>query len=126
MMLRAVMVLAAFMVCAGPVCAQSVDQDPAAILELGGSGNWNVKGGGSSFGPSVALEATPIEHWLELEVGVTPLFARHSTEWDTDLLFKKPWTVSRKMEFMLGIGPAWVHTKSPSMTANSISAELAP
>ena len=125
-MLRAAVVVAALFVCAGTASAQSVDQDPAAVLELGASGNWNVKGGGSSFGPSVAVEITPIEHWLELEAGVTPLFARHSTEWDTDLLFKKPWTVSKKMEFMLGIGPAWVHSNSAIMTRNSISVEAAP
>jgi hypothetical protein len=47
--------------------------------------------------------------WLELEVGVTPLFGRHSTEWNTDLLFKKPWTLPKKAELMLGVGPEWVH-----------------
>jgi len=44
---------------------------------------------------------------LELESGLTPLFKRHSTEWDTDFLFKKPWTLSRTAEFMLGVGPEW-------------------
>ena len=29
-----------------------------------------------------------------------------------DLLFKKPWTLSPKMEFMLGIGPEWIHTNA--------------
>lgn len=28
-------------------------------------------------------------------------------EWDTDFLFKKPWTISKKLEFMAGIGPEW-------------------
>ena len=45
-------------------------------MELGGAANWNVKDGGSSFGPTVAVEVTPIENWLELEAGVTPLFSR--------------------------------------------------
>jgi hypothetical protein len=40
-----------------------------------------LKDGGSSFGPTVAVEVTPIENWLELEAGVAPLFTRHSTEW---------------------------------------------
>jgi hypothetical protein len=62
----------------------------------------------------------------ELEAGVTPLFARHSTEWDIDLLFKKPWTLSKKTEFMLGVGPAWVHTNEYGMASNSVSAELVP
>lgn len=112
-----------FFLCAGEVFAQSVDKEPAAIVELGGAAQWNVKDGGSSFGPSAAVEVTPIEKWLELEAGVTPLLARHSTEWDTDLLFKKPWTLSKKTEFMLGVGPAWVHTKKYGIATNSVSGE---
>jgi hypothetical protein len=105
---------------------QSEEKEPAAIVELGGATNWAVKGGGSSFGPSAAVEFTPVERWLEIEGGVTPLFGRHSTEWDTDLLFKKPWTLSKKVEFMLGVGPAWVHTRKNGITRNSVSGELAP
>ncbi len=71
----------------------------------------------------LAAEVTPIENWLELEAGVTPLFTRHSTEWDTDLLFKKPWTLSKKAEFMIGIGPEWVHTRQYGVTTNSFAAE---
>ncbi len=64
----------------------------------------------------LAVEVTPIENWLELEAGITPLFSRHhSTEWDTDLLFKKPWTLSKKAELMVGVGPEWVHTREPGM-----------
>ena len=92
-------------VCSASSRAQSPDKEPAAII--GGAGNWNVKGGGSAYGPTVAVEVTPIKNWLELEVGATPLFAKGSTEWDTDFLFKKPWDISREMEFMLGVGPAW-------------------
>jgi hypothetical protein len=89
------------------IAAQSVDKEPepAAIVELGGAAGWDLKGGGSSFGPDFAVEVTPIEDWLELEAGTTALFHRHSTEWDTDLLLKKPWTLSKKVEFMAGVGP---------------------
>jgi hypothetical protein len=99
------------------------EKEPAAIVELGGAAAHGLTGEGANFGPTVALEVTPIENWLELEAGVTPLFARHSTEWDTDLLFKKPWTLSKKAEFMLGVGPEWVHTTKYSMTTNSVSGE---
>ena len=81
------------------------------------------KAAGSSFGPDVAVEITPIENWLELEAGVTPLFSRHSTEWDTDLLFKKPWTLSKKAEFMFGVGPEWIHTRENGVTTNSVAGE---
>jgi hypothetical protein len=107
----------------GTALAQSVEKEPAAVLELGGAANWNFKGGGTSFGPTVAVEITPIENWLELEAGVTPLFTFHSTEWDVDLLFKKPWTLSKKVEFMAGVGPEWVHITKNSVTTNSLSGE---
>jgi hypothetical protein len=117
-------VLIAFLFpCAGNALAQTVDKDPVAVVEIGGAANWNFKGGGTSFGPTVAVEVTPIENWLELEAGVTPLFARHSREWDTDLLFKKPWTLSKKVEFMVGVGPEWVHVTKNGITSNSISGE---
>jgi hypothetical protein len=104
-------------------CAQSEEKDPAAVLELGGATAGNIKDGGFNGGPSVAVEVTPIENWLELEGGVTALFAAETTEWDTDLLFKKPWTLSRKAEFMAGIGPEWVHTHDHGGTRNSLAGE---
>ena len=110
----------------GNAFAQSADKEPAAIVELGSAASWNVKGGGSSFGPAAGIEFTPIKNWLELELGVTPFFARHSTEWEADLLLKKPWDISKKMEFMLGVGPAWVRTNRSGATRNSVSAEVAP
>ena len=108
---------------AGNAFAQSSEKEPAAIVELGGAASYGLTGEGTSFGPTVAVEVMPIENWLELEAGVTPLFTRHSTEWDIDLLFKKPWTLSKKAEFMVGIGPQWVHATKYSVTTNSISGE---
>jgi hypothetical protein len=104
--------------------AQSVDKEPAAVLEVGGSASQSLTGDGSSFGPTLGIEVTPIENHLELEAGVTPLFRRHSTEWDADLIFKKPWTLSKKAEFMVGIGPEWIHERRYGITANSIGAEV--
>jgi len=103
----------------------SQDKDPAAILEIGASTSWNVTGGAATFAPNFAVETTPIENWLELEAGVSPFYTRNSTEWDTDLLFKKPWTISRKAEFMLGVGPQWVYLRQNGKTTNSIAGEVA-
>ena len=97
---------------------QSVDKEPAAVIELGGAPGWNLKDGGWGCGPTVAVEVTPIENWLELEMGVTASFGHHSTEWSTDLLFKKPWTISEKVEFMFGFGPEWIRSRQYSVTAN--------
>src|SRR5579885_478792 len=98
--------------------------EPAAVVELGGANSWNLTGG-SSAGADVAVEFTPIENWLEVEVGTSPLFTRHSVEWGTDVLFKKPWTVSKKAELMIGVGPEWVHTRQFGITTNSLAGEFA-
>ena len=101
------------------------DKDPIAIVELGATTSWNFSGGAATFAPNLAAEVTPIENWLEIEAGVSPFYTHKSTEWDTDLLFKKPWTISRKAEFMLGVGPEWVHVGQNGKVPNSISGEVA-
>ena len=101
------------------------EKDPIVILELGAATSWNLSGGATTFAPSFASEVTPIEHWLELEAGVSPFYTRNSTEWDTDLLFKKPWTLSPKTEFMVGVGPQWVHLRKNGKVTNTIAGEVA-
>jgi hypothetical protein len=105
--------------------AQSADKEPkeVAVVELGAAADWSITSGGSNVAPTAAVEVTPIEKWLELEAGVTPIFSRHSTEWDVDLLFKKPWTLSKKVEFMAGVGPEWVHLRHGGETTNSVAGE---
>jgi hypothetical protein len=111
-----------------PLLGQTVvdkDKDPKAIIELGAATSWNLGGGAATFAPNLAAEITPIENWLEIEAGVSPFFTRRSTEWDTDLLFKKPWTLSPTAEFMFGVGPEWVHLKQHGTVNNSIAGEVA-
>ena len=110
------------------VCPFGVAQSEkeAAVLEIGPAVSRSLTEGQSAFGPTVAVEVTPIENWLELEAGVTPLFRRHSTEWSVDLLFKKPWTLSDKNEFMIGVGPEWIHTNAFGVKQDSVAAEVAP
>jgi hypothetical protein len=81
-----------------------------AIGEIGGASSTDIKRGKSSFGYSLSVEATPIEDWLEVELGVSPTYATNYRETDVDFLIKKPWTFSSKLEFMLGIGPEWAQT----------------
>src|SRR6202008_2455454 len=101
------------------------EKDPIVIVELGAATSWNLSGGSATFAPNLAAEVKPKENWLELAASVSPLYTRNSTEWDTDLLFKKPWTISRKAEFMLGIGPEWIYLKQNGKTSNAIAGELA-
>jgi hypothetical protein len=116
--------IASLFLFAGSAAAQSAEPDKdIAVVEVGAANSRSLKDGGSSFGPDLAVEVTPIENWLELEAGVTPLFTDHSTEWDVDLLFKKPWTLSKKVEFMFGAGPEWVHTRQYGVATNSVAGE---
>lgn len=113
------------------LAAAAIAQEPAAqtegrevaVLEFGAAAGHSLTGHSSNYGPDFAAEVTPIENWLELEAGVTPLFTRNSRELDADLLFKKPWTFSRSFEFMVGAGPEWVHTSSAGQVRNALAAE---
>ncbi|HTD41880.1 MAG TPA: hypothetical protein VK671_14725 [Mucilaginibacter sp.] len=100
-------------------------KEPVAIGELGGAASRDIKGGGTSWGYSLAVEVTPIEDWLELELGVSPTFGNHIKETDIDLLFKKPWTLSPKTEFMFGLGLAWNHANDLQAITNGVSGEIA-
>ena len=115
--------LLATLLFAGRAFGQVEETEPAAIVEIGGAGEWALTHGTPSYGPSVAVEVTPIREWLEIEAGVTPFFSRGQTEWDTDLLFKKPYTLSQTTEFMFGVGPEWAHTVSGGKSTNSVAGE---
>jgi len=118
-------VLVALLSLSGTAFGQAEGKETAAVLEVGAAAEQSINGGGAKVGPAFAVEVTPIEHWLELEAGVTPLFGRGATEWDVDLLFKKPWTFSKKVEFMFGVGPEWAHTIAHGSTANTVDGEAA-
>jgi hypothetical protein len=117
--LVAVMVLYAV-----PVTAHAGQVEPTAIVELGASGQWGIHGG-SSYGPNLGIETTPIPEILELEADVTPYFSHGQTEWDSDFLFKKPFDLSQSLEFMAGIGPEWSHTVSHGATSDAAGVEAA-
>jgi hypothetical protein len=85
--------------------ARAEEKEPAAVVELGGAGEWDLNGG-SGFGPSAAVEFTPIKNLL-LEVGVAPLFSGGHADWGSELLFKKSFDLSNTVEFEPGIGPEW-------------------
>lgn len=123
--LARVTALAAGLILLAPVAAAQPEYaEPSAIIEIGGAGEWGLKGG-SAYGPNLAVETTTIENWLELEAGITPFFSRGQTEWDADLLFKKPYTLSETVEFMIGVGPSWSHTLRGGQATDSVGAEAA-
>ena len=79
------------------------------MFEIGAAADWEAGEGAVYRGATFAFEMTPIEHWLELEVGVTAIAAAGSIEMPVDVLFKKPWRLSPGFEFMIGIGPELIH-----------------
>jgi len=96
----------ALLVCSWSTAAygQVERDDHSIVFELGAAGDWE-RGEAIHSGGTFAFEVTPIEHWLELEFGVTALAADHGTEVPFDVIFKKPWQPSSKFEFMVGVGP---------------------
>ena len=100
------------------------DDDPPAIAELGGAMSYNFKGV-SSAGPSIAIEFTPIKEWLEIEFGATESYSREPAELSLDLLFKKPFTISHKLEFMAGFGPEFNSTRVNGRTIDTWAGEAA-
>ena len=105
-------------VSAAPVRAQSValvpaDEDHRIVYELGWAGDWSRDEGLHPRGGTFAFEVSPIEGWLELEVGFTVIRGDGVTEMPIDVLFKKPWRFSPKFEFMIGAGPELIHESGP-------------
>ena len=113
----------ALLLMAGTALAEDKEKEPLAIIQLGASGEWGLNGGGFGFGPTAAVEFMPIKNWLEVETGVSTLFSKGQTEWDYDFIFKKPFDLSRYVEFEPGLGPVWIHTVSGGRTTNAIGAE---
>ena len=118
--MRKLLLLAAAVSLTASAQAAEKEKEAAAELELGAATEWALPGGGFSFGPSVGIEFTPIKDWLEIEAGVSPVFGGGRTEWSTELVFKKPFSLSDKVEMMVGLGPEWLYKTGHGETTNSI------
>jgi hypothetical protein len=88
-----------------PEQAWAEEKEPFAVIELGAARERSLQEGAYGAGPSMAVEFPVIKDWLEIEAGISPLFRSGQTEWQADLLFKKPFTIDRHVEFMIGAGP---------------------
>jgi hypothetical protein len=107
-----------------PQRAAAEEKEAFATLELGAAAEWTLPNGSAGFGPSAAVEFNVIPDWLVIEPGISPLFSRGQTEWDVDLVFKKPFDLSPAVEFEPGIGPAWQHTIAGGRTTDNPAVEI--
>lgn len=106
---RALAVTAVWLIVAlsSSTSVQAEDKEPTAVLEFGGASEWGLAAGRPSYGASVAAEFTAIKDWLEIEPGIAPLFNAGHPEWTADVIFRKPFDLSKTIEFAPGIGPEW-------------------
>jgi hypothetical protein len=98
------------------------DKEPLAVIELGTASEWSLNRSDYSFGPTAAVEFTPIKNWLVIESGVATLFRHGQTEWEAGFVFKKPFDLTPSVEFEPGVGPVWMHTVGSGKT--TIGAEV--
>lgn len=103
----------------------TTEDEPWGVVEIGGALSGDLKGFTVSGGPSLAFEFTPVKEWLEIELGATQSYSKGVSEWSFDLLFKKPYTISRTLEFMAGLGPEFSLARLNGRTANVWGGEFA-
>jgi len=41
--------------------ARAEEKEPSVLIEMGGVGEWGLRDGGQSFGPTVSIEVTPLK-----------------------------------------------------------------
>jgi hypothetical protein len=124
-MLAIAATLAGLSMLAAHARAAEKEKEPFAIVGIGAGTEWSLRDGSAIIGPSASVEFTPIENWLEIEVGLSSMLGHGQNEWSSDILFKKPFTLSDKVEFMIGVGPEWKHTVGNGTVTDSIAGEVA-
>jgi hypothetical protein len=87
-----------------------------AVVELGAATERSIQEGAYSIGPLASVEFPVIKDWLEIEAGISPLFRPGQAEGQTDLLFKKPFTINEHVEFMIEAGPQLSYATSGGTT----------
>jgi hypothetical protein len=85
--------------------AADADVERHWVIGVGGAGELEVSGGTAAVGGNAMVEWEAIEGALEIEASASLLAAGSGYELPVDLLFKKPFRLSRAAELMIGIGP---------------------
>jgi hypothetical protein len=104
-----------------PRTAWAEEKEPLAVLMLGGASEWPISERALSFGPSAGVEFSVIKDWLEIEVAGAKLFRRGHSEWEAEVVFRKPFTLSDTAELMIGLGPIWTNARGEGATIGTTS-----
>lgn len=108
--------------------ARDADDGPpehTIVVGAGGAAEVELRDGSLHPGANVMVEWDAVEDWLEIEVGASVLAADGGVEVPVDLLFKKPFRLSRWAEFMIGVGPEVVPVSNPATRATYFGGEAA-
>lgn len=124
---RVGIVVLSVVLAAGETMAHAQDEDieHTVIVGVGGAGELELGDGSVHPGANVMVELDAVENWLELELGGSILAADRGIEVPIDLLMKKPFKLSRRAEFMIGLGPAVVAVSTPSTKGTYFGGEFA-
>ncbi len=77
------------------------------------------------LGAAVFLELEAIDEWLELELGAQVLRTTPGREASLDLLLKKPFRVTPRLEVMTGLGPTVIQSSGAGETRTAWGVEAA-
>lgn len=91
--------------------ARAEEKEPSAVIKFGVEADRAIPGGAVNVGPTTAVEFAVIKEWLSIEVGGASLLTRGPTEWEGQVIFKKPFDLSKTVELMVGAGPSWSYAK---------------
>ena len=95
------------------------------IVGVGGAAEVELGPGSLHPGASAFVEYEAVERWLELELGVQVLAADGGREAAVDLLFKKPFSLGRRWELMIGVGPEVVSAVGGNRDGTFFGGEVA-
>jgi hypothetical protein len=93
--------------CPRPARADERGADPerTIILGIGGAGELEVPSITPHAGANIMFEWEAIESWLEIEADLSILRIANGYELPIAVLFKKPFRLTPRFEYMIGLGP---------------------
>jgi len=90
---------------AGSVFAIESHEEPSVIFLMGPAVDKSTFNGKTTYGSSIAVEFTAIEHQLEIEVGAQYMSSASPQVMGSQIIFKKPFQLAPTVELGLGLGP---------------------